>query len=152
MTYVCSLLNANVADNFTNHQYQDLVDPKTFEYSQRSEFSVLFDVDGPYKVMVLPASLKEGKNIKKRYSFINDERSISYLNRFETKRGGALKLVKEFQGEIFDQFLKGDSLVDSYNNVGATCNKWIEILTTQGVVCLIRTYSKFLLNRTLARH
>lgn len=132
MSYICSLFNADVAANFTNHQYQDLVDSKTFEYSQRSECSILFEVDGPYKAMVLPASLEEGKSIKKRYAVFNDDGSIAELKGFEIKRRGELKLVKQFQGEIFDRFLKGDSLIDCYSKVGDTCNKWLDILTSQG--------------------
>lgn len=33
--------------------------------------SIEFEVDGPYKAMVLPASQQEGKLIKKRYAVFN---------------------------------------------------------------------------------
>lgn len=40
ISYICSVFNADVAANFTNHQYQDLVDSDSFEYEQRSECSI----------------------------------------------------------------------------------------------------------------
>lgn len=132
MSYICSIFNSDVAANFSNHQYQDLVDPKTFEYNQRSECSILFEVDGPYKAMVLPASLEEGKSIKKRYAVFNDDGSLAELKGFEIKRRGELKLVKQFQGEIFDCFLKGSTLAECYESVGATCNKWLDVIISKG--------------------
>lgn len=132
MSYICSVFNSDVAANFTNHQYQDLVDPHTFEYEQRSECSILFEVDGPYRAMVLPASLEEGKSIKKRYAVFNEDGSLAELKGFEIKRRGELKLIKEFQGEIFDRFLAGSTIVECYQKVGETCNKWLDILVSKG--------------------
>lgn len=132
ISYICSVFNADVASNFTNHQYQDLENEETLEYSTRSECSILFEVDGPYRAMVLPASLEEGKTIKKRYAVFNDDGSLAELKGFEIKRRGELKLIKEFQGEIFKQFLEGTTLKECYETVGATCNKWLSILTSQG--------------------
>jgi DNA polymerase elongation subunit (family B) len=132
MSYICSVFNADVAANFTNHQYQDLKDSDTLEYSKRSECSILFEVDGPYRAMVLPAALEEGKTIKKRYAVFNDDGSLAELKGFEIKRRGELKLIKEFQGEIFDKFLDGSTLKECYESVGATCNKWLTVLTSEG--------------------
>ena len=50
-----------VHERFTNHQYQDLVDPETFKYKTRSDNSIFFEVDGPYKAMILPTSKKKVK-------------------------------------------------------------------------------------------
>jgi len=55
------MLNHLVHDKFTNDQYQELVDPETKTYTQRSENSIFFEVDGPYKAMILPSSKEEGK-------------------------------------------------------------------------------------------
>lgn len=132
MSYICSVFNSDVAANFTNHQYQDLVNPETSEYTTRSECSIFFEVDGPYRAMVLPASLEEGKSIKKRYAVFNDDGSLAELKGFEIKRRGELKLIKEFQGEIFERFLRGDSIEDCYSHVGETCNKWLDIIMTRG--------------------
>eukprot|EP00737_Agarophyton_chilense_P000701 gb/GEZJ01000776.1/.p1 GENE.gb/GEZJ01000776.1/~~gb/GEZJ01000776.1/.p1 ORF type:complete len:1790 (-),score=227.93 gb/GEZJ01000776.1/:5472-10268(-) len=132
INYICSVFNADVAANFTNHQYQDLVDPDTFEYEQRSECSILFEVDGPYRAMVLPASLEEGKSIKKRYAVFNDDGTLAELKGFEIKRRGELKLIKEFQGEIFERFLRGTSISGCYEEVGKTCNRWLDIITSKG--------------------
>lgn len=60
------MLNVMVQDYFTNDQYQELVDPEHLVYSQRRENSIFFEVDGPYRAMILPASKEEGKKLKKR--------------------------------------------------------------------------------------
>jgi len=65
--YPCLMLNADVHDNYTNHQYQALKDPATQQYDTQSECSIFFEVDGPYRAMVLPASTEEGKLLKKKY-------------------------------------------------------------------------------------
>ena len=132
ISYICSVFNSDVAANFTNHQYQDLVNKDTFEYEQRRECSILFEVDGPYKAMVLPASLEEGKSIKKRYAVFNEDGSLAELKGFEIKRRGELKLIKEFQGEIFSRFLEGRTISECYEKVGETCNKWFDVLAMKG--------------------
>ena len=47
------------------------VDPVKKAYAVSSEMSIEFEVDGPYKAMILPASKEEGKLIKKRYAVFN---------------------------------------------------------------------------------
>lgn len=59
-----------IQEGFTNHQYQELVDPANLTYVTRSENSIFFEVDGPYLAMILPASKEEGKKLKKRQ--VND--------------------------------------------------------------------------------
>lgn len=59
-----------VQDHFTNEQYQELVDPENLVYEQRRENSIFFEVDGPYRSMILPASKEEGKRLKKRLECI----------------------------------------------------------------------------------
>lgn len=60
------MLNADVHEHYTNNQYSDKDDGK---YSQRSECSIFFELDGPYKAMVLPASPEEGVLLKKSTLF-----------------------------------------------------------------------------------
>ena len=67
ISYPGAMLNIMVQDYFTNEQYQELVDPENLVYEQRSENSIFFEVDGPYRAMILPASKEEGKKLKKRY-------------------------------------------------------------------------------------
>ena len=38
--------------------------------SQTRQSNIFFQVDGPYKAMILPAAKEEGKKLKKRYLFI----------------------------------------------------------------------------------
>lgn len=82
------MLNYLVHERFTNHQYQDLVDPETFKYKTRSDNSIFFEVDGPYKAMILPTSKEEGKGLKKRYAVFNEDGSLAELKGFELKRRG----------------------------------------------------------------
>lgn len=74
-----AVLNAMVKENFTNDQYHDLDNANTLEYTIKSENSIFFEVDGPYKAMVLPASKEEGKKLKKRYAVFNFDGSLAEL-------------------------------------------------------------------------
>ena len=66
---------------------------------------MFFEVDGPYRCMVIPASTEEGKLLKKRYAVFNDDGSLAELKGFELKRRGELELIKQFQSQVFERFL-----------------------------------------------
>ena len=127
------MLNVMVAEHCTNEQFATLTDADRRAYTTSSEMTIEFEVDGPYLAMVLPASKEEGKLIKKRYAVFNFDGSLAELKGFELKRRGELKLIKVFQGEVFDQFLLGQSLEECYNAVGAVANRWLDMLDTRGV-------------------
>lgn len=132
--YPCAMLNADVHERYTNHQYQDLAPGSTkSRYNSKSECSIYFELDGPYKAMVLPASPEEGKLLKKKYVVYNFDGSIAELKGFEVKRRGELELIKIFQTQVFDSFLAGDSLGDCYNSVGSVGNEWLDILDSKGI-------------------
>ncbi|KAI2497495.1 protein of unknown function (DUF1744) [Fragilaria crotonensis] len=132
LEYPCVMLNADIHENFTNHQYQVLRDPERGVYETRSECSIFFEVDGPYRCMVLPASTEEGKLLKKRYAVFNFDGSLAELKGFELKRRGELELIKTFQSQVFQRFLDGDSLKQCYASVADVANHWIDVLDTQG--------------------
>jgi DNA polymerase epsilon subunit 1 len=132
LEYPCTMLNADVDANFTNHQYQTLEDSEKRKYSTRSENSIFFEVDGPYRAMILPASTEEGKLLKKRYAVFNFDGSLAELKGFELKRRGELELIKTFQSQVFERFLDGTSLEECYDSVAEIANHWIDILETQG--------------------
>ena len=139
LEYPCAMLNADVHNRHTNHQYQDLVaheqDSKGHElpmYSTRSECSVYFELDGPYKAMVLPASPEEGKLLKKKYVVFNHDSSIAELKGFELKRRGELELIKAFQEQVFGHFLEGDTLESAFAAVGKVANLWLDVLDNNG--------------------
>ncbi|XP_060536886.1 DNA polymerase epsilon catalytic subunit 1 [Cylas formicarius] len=127
-----TVLNAMVKEHFTNDQYHDLVDPVKLEYVQRSEISIFFEVDGPYKAMVLPASKEEGKKLKKRYAVFNFDGSLAELKGFEVKRRGELQLIKNFQSSVFEAFLKGDTLESCYASVAQVADYWLDVLYSHG--------------------
>jgi DNA polymerase epsilon subunit 1 len=60
-SFLCTLLNRQTHREFQNHQYQTLVDPITLRYEIKSECTIFFEIDGPYKAMVLPTSTEEGE-------------------------------------------------------------------------------------------
>lgn len=132
ISYPCVMLNHLVHEKFTNHQYQTLVDPKTFKYETHSDNSIFFEVDGPYKAMVLPTSKEEDKNLKKRYAVFNDDGSLAELKGFELKRRGELKLIKIFQTQIFKFFLEGNTLAECYGAVAKVANRWLDVLHSKG--------------------
>ena len=133
ISYPCVVLNRMTALRNTNDQYQTLVNENgKSSYKTSSEMSIEFEVDGPYKAMVLPASKEEGVLIKKRYAVFNHDGSLAELKGFELKRRGELKLIKVFQSEVFEQFLKGDTLKEVYQSVGAIANRWLDMLWTKG--------------------
>ncbi|SJM88070.1 probable DNA polymerase epsilon catalytic subunit A [Zygosaccharomyces bailii] len=132
LSYPCSMLNYKVHQKFTNHQYQDLVDPVKHKYKTHSENSIFFELDGPYRAMVLPTSKEEGKGIKKRYAVFNDDGSLAELKGFELKRRGELQLIKNFQSDLFKVFLEGTTLEECYAAVGTIANRWLDILDYKG--------------------
>lgn len=154
ISYPCVMLNHLVHDKFTNDQYQTLVDPKTFKYETHSENSIFFEVDGPYRAMILPTSKEEDKNLKKRYAVFNDDGSLAELKGFEVKRRGELKLIKIFQQQIFKFFLEGTTLEETYTAVAKVANQWLDVLHSKGetladeelidLICENRSMSKTL--------
>lgn len=154
LEYPCSMLNYRVHQKFTNHQYQTLVDPSMFKYETKSDNSIFFEVDGPYKAMILPTSKEEGKGLKKRYAVFNDDGTLAELKGFELKRRGELRLIKNFQADIFKLFLEGDTLEGCYQAVATVANNWLDVLHTKGgmlededlieLICENRSMSKSL--------
>ncbi|KAF9044418.1 hypothetical protein BJ165DRAFT_1528961 [Panaeolus papilionaceus] len=126
-SYPCTMLNHLVYDKFTNHQYHDL-DPETGEYQVHSENSIFFELDGPYKAMILPSSKEEDKLLKKRYAVFNDDGSLAELKGFEVKRRGELQLIKIFQSQIFEKFLLGTTIQECYAAVAQVADQWLDIL------------------------
>lgn len=93
-SYPCFILNELVHEQYKNNQYQRLKDPKTLEYEIKSEMSIFFEVDGPYRCMTIPAAREENKQLKKRYVVFNKNGSIAEIKGFEIKRRGELKILK----------------------------------------------------------
>jgi DNA polymerase epsilon subunit 1 len=130
--YPCVMLNHLVHDQFTNHQYQTLKTRDTHEYTTHSENSIFFEIDGPYRAMILPSSTEEGKQLKKRYAVFNKDGSLAELKGFEVKRRGELKLVKIFQTQLFKTFLDGATIEECYGAVAQVANYWLDILDSKG--------------------
>ncbi|CAH3120153.1 unnamed protein product [Pocillopora meandrina] len=128
ISYPGAMLNIMVKNHYTNDQYHELTDAENLTYETRSENSIFFEVDGPYKAMILPASKEEGKKLKKRYAVFNDDGSLAELKGFEVKRRGELQLVKIFQSSVFEAFLHGKTLEEVYAAVAQVANYWLDVL------------------------
>lgn len=144
-----TMLNKMVEAKFTNHQYQveyrneganigatqtnTLVhEGKVGRIAPRFETisynSTFFEVDGPYKAMVLPSSVEENKLTKKKYVVFDFRDKISELKGFETKRRGELNLIKKFQEDLFDKFVLGHDLESCYKILGGVADYWLDIV------------------------
>ncbi|KAI9441331.1 hypothetical protein H4582DRAFT_2206338 [Lactarius indigo] len=106
-SYPCTMLNHLVYDN---------------------ENSIFFELDGPYKAMILPSSKEEDKLLKKRYAVFNDDGSLAELKGFEVKRRGELQLIKIFQSQIFEKFLLGTTTEECYAAVAEVADRWLDVL------------------------
>lgn len=129
-SYPCTMLNHLVHAGYTNHQYHQL-NPETGIYDIREENSIFFELDGPYKAMILPSSKEEDKLLKKRYAVFNDDGSLAELKGFEVKRRGELQLIKIFQSQIFEKFLLGTTLWECYAEVAKVADQWLDVLYTK---------------------
>lgn len=109
-----------------------LVDPINHIYETSSECSIFFEVDGPYRAMILPAAKEKGKKLKKRYAVFNLNGTLAELKGFEIKRRGELQLIKLFQSEIFERFLNGSTLSECYLSAAEVANRWVDIIDTKG--------------------
>lgn len=154
ISYPCVMLNHLVHEKFTNPQYAELADPVTHRYETHRENTIFFEVDGPYRAMILPTSKEEDKNLKKRYAVFNHDGSLAELKGFEVKRRGELKLIKIFQTQIFKFFLEGTTLQECYDAVAKISNQWLDVLYSHGstladeelidLICENRSMSKSL--------
>lgn len=132
LEYPCTICNLEIYDKFINNQYQTENEKKRFNFDVRREMTIFFEIDGPYKAMIIPASTEEGKKLKKRYAIFNMKGKLTEVKGFEIKRRGELKIIKIFQEEIFSQFLKGNNLKECYDACAKTANKWLGILINKG--------------------
>ncbi|KAH7103004.1 DUF1744-domain-containing protein [Auriculariales sp. MPI-PUGE-AT-0066] len=126
-SYPCTMLNHLVHDKFTNDQYH-VLDKTTGEYRVHSENSIFFELDGPYRAMILPSSKEEDKLLKKRYAVFNFDGSLAELKGFEVKRRGELQLIKTFQSQLFENFLLGSTTEECYAAVAQLANRWLDVL------------------------
>lgn len=132
LSFPCTMMNWAIHDRFKNPQYQTLVDPAKRTYAIKDEMSIFFEIDGPYKAMVIPAAREEGKKLKKRYCVFNFRGQISEIKGFEIKRRGELGIIKAFQHDIFGQFLAGTDMKSLYAACADVCRKWLSIITGRG--------------------
>ncbi|WVN90957.1 DNA polymerase epsilon catalytic subunit A [Cryptococcus depauperatus CBS 7841] len=131
ISYPCVMLNHLVHARFTNNQYHELIDKEKGIYSIKKENSIFFELDGPYKAMILPSSKEEDKLLKKRYAVFNLDGSLAELKGFEVKRRGELQMIKIFQSQIFDKFLLGSTIEECYAAVATVADQWLDILQSR---------------------
>jgi DNA polymerase epsilon subunit 1 len=128
INYPCTMMNMLVYNKYLNPQYQTLNPEKRLSYDTTDEMTIFFEIDGPYKAMMIPAAREEGKVLKKRYAVFDMRNKMTEVKGFEIKRRGELKILKIFQSEIFACFVKGRNLKECYEICGKTCDKWLNVL------------------------
>ncbi|MES1919285.1 hypothetical protein MHBO_001142, partial [Bonamia ostreae] len=132
-SFLCSVLNLLTHEKFENRFYQKLVKTsETAKYETKTECSIFFEADGPYRCMMLPASPEEGKTLKKRYAVFNRNNTLAELKGFELKRRGELKIVKIYQTEVFYRFLNGQNLSQIYSSAAQISNYWLDVIFGKG--------------------
>lgn len=94
--------------------------------------SIFFEIDGPYRCMLIPSSKEENKMLKKRYAVFNHAGKMTEVKGFELKRRGELKIIKIFQEEVFSKFLEGSTLQECYDACGEVGERWYDILDSEG--------------------
>ncbi|KAF7684002.1 DNA polymerase epsilon catalytic subunit A [Astathelohania contejeani] len=129
ISFICMILNYLIEEKFTNLQNQELKDG---EYITSPSNSIQFEIDGPYKAMILPSSTEEAKSIKKRYLVIDYNGNIAELKGFEFKRRGELNIIKKLQEELFSVFTHGNTIEECYSAVGKVCEYWLNLIDQQG--------------------
>ena len=92
------MCNNLIYDKYGNNQYQTLIKTadNKLKYDIRHEMSVFFEIDGPYRCMIIPSSKEENKMLKKRYAVFNNAGKMTEVKGFELKRRGELKIIKIF--------------------------------------------------------
>lgn len=130
VSLISILLNYFVCKKFTNDQYQIRTDDGGYETV--SQNSIAFEVDGPYKAMVIPSSTEENRLLKKRYVVFDSDDKVAELKGFELKRRGELSIIKKFQEDVFEHFTDGSTLQECYDALAAVCNYWLDIIYTEG--------------------
>lgn len=124
------ILNYFVCKKFTNYQYQVLNNDGEYELIPQN--SIFFEIDGPYKTMIIPSSTEQNKLLKKRYVVFDDKNKIVELKGFELKRRGELNIIKKFQEDIFNHFNDGTTLKECYESLANVCKYWLDIILQEG--------------------
>lgn len=106
--------------------------------------TIFFEIDGPYKAMMIPAAKEKQKTtqldiqehntqmLKKRYVVFNFNNKIKEFKGFEMKRRGELRITKVFQEEIFPQYLMGATLEECYRHCASVAKKYLAIIQRNG--------------------
>ena len=100
ISYPCYILNHLIYEKYSNDQYQWLQKQEEWKYGMRKEMTIFFEIDGPYKAMMIPAAKEKQKTtqldiqqhhtqlLKKRYVVFNFNGKIKEFKGFEMKRRG----------------------------------------------------------------
>ena len=94
LSYPCHILNHLIYDKYSNDQYQWLQNGEQWKYGNRKEMTIFFEIDGPYKAMMIPAAKEKQKTssldiqehstqmLKKRYVVFNFNNQVKEFKGF----------------------------------------------------------------------
>ncbi|EDO08465.1 DNA polymerase B exonuclease domain family protein [Babesia bovis T2Bo] len=117
LEYMTTVLNRLIERQWTNDQYLEMEDIGKYRRVRRNE--ILFELDGPWHAMFLPASEKSEDLLKKRYVVFNHNKQIVELKGFEIKRRGEMRMIQLLQEEIFPKYLLGVTKEDAYRHAAS---------------------------------
>ncbi|CDR97363.1 DNA polymerase family B, exonuclease domain containing protein, putative [Babesia bigemina] len=117
LEYMTTILNRLIESRWTNDQYLEMEDVGRYRRVRRNE--ILFELDGPWHAMFLPASEKSEDLLKKRYVVFNHQKQIVELKGFEIKRRGEMRMIQMFQEEVFPRYLLGSTKEEAYQSAAA---------------------------------
>lgn len=129
LEYMTTVLNRMVERNWTNDQYLEMEDVGKYQVTRRNE--ILFELDGPWHSMFLPASEKSEDLLKKRYVVFNHNNQIVELKGFEIKRRGEMRMIQLLQEEIFPSFLMGTTKEQAYRKAAEIGLRYRKSLDTR---------------------
>ncbi|ORM39971.1 DNA polymerase epsilon catalytic subunit A [Babesia sp. Xinjiang] len=117
LEYMTTVLNRLIERQWTNDQYLEMEDVGRYRRVSRNE--ILFELDGPWHAMFLPASEKSEELLKKRYVVFNHQKQIVELKGFEIKRRGEMRMIQLLQEEVFPRYLLGSTKEEAYQNAAS---------------------------------
>ncbi|GFE53498.1 DNA polymerase catalytic subunit [Babesia ovis] len=131
LEYMTTVLNRLIETQWTNDQYLEMEDIGQYKRVKRNE--ILFELDGPWHAMFLPASEKSEDLLKKRYVVFNHNKQIVELKGFEIKRRGEMRMIQLLQEDIFPRYLTGSTKEEAYQNAAAVGLRYRHSLDTRAI-------------------
>ncbi|EOB12107.1 DNA polymerase epsilon catalytic subunit A [Nosema bombycis CQ1] len=132
ISFIKSLLSYFIDNEFINNQYQEKIEGK-YEIIPRND--IRLSLNGPYKGIFFPATLREDKCIKKRHIVLNNDNSIALMKGFEMVRNGEIKIVRQIQEAVISEYGSGHNIESCFTNLANVAYKYLNVIYSEGKDC-----------------